>query len=88
MKKGQGLDPRLVVRVWKEMLQAYENASPPPYPSTRTVAEELERLGHTTYRNRPPSREAVRNAMKTSEEGQALLLKSSGRYKSGGKYSS
>lgn len=87
MKKGQGLDPRLVTQVWKEMLEAYEKAAPPPYPSVRTVAEELSSRGYTTYKNTPPSREAVRAAMKQTDEGQELLAKAYTRYKSGGKYS-
>lgn len=86
MKKGQNFDSELVVRVWREMLEAYEKASPPPYPSVRTVAERLSAMGYRTYKNVPPSRETVRVAMKSSEEGQELLRQAHAKYLKGGAY--
>ena len=84
MKKGQSFDAHLVLRVWKEMLQEWEEVNPPPYPSSRSVASRLSELGYKTYNNTPPSYETVRLAMRSTDEGKELLAKASGRFKAGG----
>lgn len=88
MEKNQGLDPKLVIKLWKEMLELYK--SDPInnyYPSVRAVAEELGKRGYKTFRNMPPSREGVRLALKKTEEGASLLYSSSLRYWKGNRYS-
>lgn len=86
MKKNQSFDHELVLRVWKEMLAAYEAASPPPYPSVRTVADKISAMGFTTYKNAPPSRETIRACMRKTEEGKELLEKGHAKYRAGGEY--